>query len=46
MKFDAWIADIEAIVTFDVDAEDWRKYFDAGLKPEEAIVQHRVDEEA
>lgn len=46
MTFDAWIAEIEAIVTFDVDAEEWRKYLDVGLNPQEAIVQHRVDEEA
>ena len=46
MTFHAWIAEIEAIVTFDVDAEEWRKYFDAGLNSQDAIVQHRVDEEA
>ena len=45
MNFDAWIADIEAVVTFDVDAAVWRKYFDAGLKPRDAIDQHRVDED-
>ena len=45
MGFDAWIAEIEAVVTFDVDAELWRKYFDAKLTPLEAIEQHRVDEE-
>ena len=46
MRFDAWISDIETVVTFDVNTEVWRKYFDAGLKPLEAIEQHRVDEEA
>lgn len=45
MKFEAWISDIEAIVNFDIDAESWRKYFEIGLKPLEAIDQHRVDEE-
>ena len=45
MKFDTWISDIEAVVDFDIDAELWRKYFDADLKPLEAIAQHRVDEE-
>ena len=45
MKFEAWISEIEAIVDFDIDAEVWRRYFDVGLKPLEAIDQHRVDEE-
>ena len=27
MKFQAWIFEIEGTVTFDVDAELWRKYF-------------------
>lgn len=45
MKFDAWISEIEAIADFDIDAELWRKYFDVGLKPLEAIDQHRIDEE-
>ncbi len=45
MNFQAWISEIEDIVTFDVDAELWRKYFDAGLTPLQAIEQNRVDEE-
>lgn len=45
MHFDAWIAAIEDVVTFDVDAELWRKYFNAGLTPLEAIEQNRTDEE-
>lgn len=45
MKFDAWIAEIEAVVTFDVDADLWRKYFDAGLTPLQAIEQNAIDEE-
>jgi hypothetical protein len=45
MKFETWIAEIEAVVTFDVDAELWRKYFDAGLTPLQAIEQNRIDEE-
>lgn len=45
MTFQGWIAEIEATVTFDVDAELWRKYFDAGLTPLQAIEQRRVDEE-
>jgi hypothetical protein len=45
MDFQTWIAEIEAVVTFDVDAELWRKYFDAGLTPLQAIEQNRIDEE-
>ena len=45
MKFQAWLSEIESTVTFDVDAELWRKYFDAGLTPLQAIEQNRVDEE-
>ena len=45
MNFQTWIAEIEAVVTFAVDAGLWRKYFDAGLTPLEAIEQNRVDEE-
>jgi hypothetical protein len=45
MDFQTWIGEIEAVVTFDIDAELWRKYFDAGLTPLEAIEQNRIDEE-
>ncbi len=45
MSFEAWIAEIEVVVTFDVDADLWRKYFDAGLTPLQTIEQNRIDEE-
>ncbi|TPG46063.1 hypothetical protein EAH89_25405 [Roseomonas nepalensis] len=45
VNFQAWIAEIDAVVTFDVDAELWRKYFEAGLTPLQAIEQNRIDEE-
>ncbi|MBL6080302.1 hypothetical protein JMJ56_19985 [Belnapia sp. T18] len=45
MDFGTWISEIEALVTFDVDAELWRKYFDAGLTPIRAIEQNGIDEE-
>ena len=45
MTFQTWIAEIEDTATYDIDADLWRKYFDAGLTPFEAIEQHRVDEE-
>lgn len=45
MSFEVWIAEIEAVATFTVDAERWRKYFEAGLTPLQAIEQYRIDEE-
>ena len=45
MKFDAWIAEIQDTVTFVVEPEEWRKYYDAELSPLDAIAQHRTDEE-
>ena len=45
MDFDTWIAEIEAVVTFDIDAEVWRKYFYAGVTPLEAIEQNSMDED-
>jgi hypothetical protein len=45
MSFQDWVAEIEAVVTFDIDAEEWRKYFEAGLTPVQAIEQNRIDEE-
>jgi hypothetical protein len=45
MSFNVWIGEIEAIVTFVADAERWRKYFEAGLTPMQAIEQYRIDEE-
>jgi hypothetical protein len=45
MDFQTWIAEIEAVVTFNIDAELWRKYFDSGLTPLEAIEQNLIDEE-
>ncbi len=45
MTFEAWIAEIQAIVTFVVEPEEWRRYYDAKLPPLDAIVQHRTDDE-
>jgi hypothetical protein len=45
MSFNVWIGEIEAMVTFVVDAERWRKYFEAGLTLMQAIEQYRIDEE-
>ncbi len=45
MDFDAWLAEIQDTVTFVVEPEEWRKYFDAKLSPLDAIAQHRADED-
>ena len=45
MDFEAWIAEIEDTVTFVVEPDEWRKYYDAGLSPRDAIAQHVADEE-
>lgn len=45
MDFKAWIAEIEDTVTFVVEPDEWRKYYDAGLSPRDAIAQRVADEE-
>lgn len=45
MSFEAWVAEIQETVTFVIDPEEWRKYYDAGLSPHDAIAQHVADEE-
>ncbi len=45
MDFETWIAEVQHIVTYVIESEDWRRYYDAGLSPEDAIAQHRTDED-
>lgn len=45
MEFDAWLAEIQDTVTFVIDPDEWRKYYDAKLSPLDAIAQHRTDED-
>ena len=45
MKFEAWLAEIQETVTFVIEPEEWRKYYDAGLSPLDAIAQRLADEE-
>ena len=45
MSFEAWIAEVQDTATFPIDADEWRKYYDAGLSPLDAIAQHRTDED-
>ena len=45
MNFDAWIAEIQEAVTYVIEPEEWRKYYDAKLAPLDAIAQHLADEE-
>jgi len=30
MTFETWVAEVQAIVTFVIDPEAWRRYYDAG----------------
>ncbi len=45
MEFDAWVAEIQGTVTFVIDPDEWRRYYDAELSPLDAIAQHLADEE-
>lgn len=45
MSLKAWMAEVQGIVTFVIEPDDWRKYHDAGLSPTDAIAQHTTDEE-
>ncbi len=45
MSFEVWIAEVQAIVTFVIEPDEWRKYYDAKLSPVDAIAQHNVDED-
>ncbi len=45
MDFATWIAEIQQIVTFVIEPDDWRKYYDADLSPLDAITQHQTDED-
>lgn len=45
MDFEAWVAEIQDTVTFVIEPEEWRKYYDAMLSPRDAIAQHLADEE-
>ena len=45
MDFETWIAEIQETVTFAVERDEWRKYYDAKLSPLDAIAQHRADQD-
>ncbi len=45
MDFKTWIAEVQDTVTFVIDPDEWRKYYDAELSPLDAIAQHRTDED-
>ena len=44
-KFEAWVAEVQGVLTFVIEPDDWRKYYDAGLSHIDAIAQHYTDEE-
>ena len=33
MTFETWVAEVQAIVTFVIEPEEWRRYYDAKLSP-------------
>ena len=45
MKFEAWLSEIQEAVTFVIEPDEWRKYYDAELSPLDAIAQRLADEE-
>ncbi len=45
MTFETWAAEVQAILTFVIDPEEWRRHYDAKLSPLDALAQHRADEE-
>ena len=45
MSFEAWVAEVQEALTFVIEPDEWRKYYDAGLTPVDAIAQHNTDEE-
>ena len=45
MDFEAWLAEIQETVTFVIEPDEWRKYYDAKLSPVDAIAHHRADED-
>ncbi len=45
MSFESWVAEVQDVLTFVIEPDEWRKYYDAGLAPVDAIAQHNTDEE-
>jgi hypothetical protein len=45
MSFETWVAEVQDVLTFVIEPDEWRKYYDAGLAPVDAIAQHNTDEE-
>lgn len=45
MRFEAWLAEIQETVTYGIKPDEWRKYYDAGLSPLDAIAQRLADED-
>ncbi|NPD66297.1 hypothetical protein HN018_23585 (plasmid) [Lichenicola cladoniae] len=45
MKSETWVDEIQQTVTFVIEPNEWRKYYEAKLAPLDAIAQHLADEE-
>lgn len=44
-NFETWMSDVQHVLTFIAEPDEWRRYYDAGLSPLDAIAQHRADED-
>ena len=45
VSFETWAAEVQDVLNFVIEPDEWRKYYDAGLAPADAIAQHYTDEE-
>lgn len=45
MNFETWVAEVQCVVTFIIEPDEWRRYYDADLSPVDLIAQHRVDKD-
>lgn len=43
--FKAWMSEVQHVLTFVAEPDEWRRYYDAGLSPLDAIAQHNTDED-
>jgi len=44
--FETWMSEVQHVLTFITEPDEWRRYYDAGLSPPpDAIAQHRADED-
>ena len=44
-SFETWMSEVQHVLTFIAEPEEWRRYYDAGLSSLDAIAQHNTDED-